>query len=317
MTDRDLLDLIDAAEDEFVAEAAPQSPRGQRRRPARMIAAAACLLLAGGLGAAAMHSLTHGRTPAPTETIPLTVYATKEIDTARLPDAFDVTLADASALDFSAVGSRIDDDANAGQTNVVAANSNLYAVNFSATYEGANASLNSYSSSDAMALYNSETGKIAYYTLSDPAVHTVDGDLAQSAAVEAAETFNAQNFAPQETNRYDRTDAQRTSTSTFNGYVVEYYRSFCGYKTNDTITVNVNMDGEIVELNALNMGACDVIEQNVSAQAVRNADRLLQSLSGSDAVVDDSKHIAVDSVGDCYLCASASDGNDIYVKLNE
>ena len=314
MSDRDLLNMIDAADDEYIIEAAPGKPQKSRSVYIRMIAAAACVMLAASLGFASADLVKNSLKTVPAQLRDFTVYTNKVIDTANISDEYNVTFKDASELDFNAVGNTLVNDANAAQTNVVSTNRNYYSVDYNGTYEGATNVFNRYDSPSANALYNSENNALIYYSLNNRSLYTVDGELSQIEAIKAAETFNNANYVEQDLSPYNYSGTRRVNTATFNGYVIDYYRDFCGYKTDDTLTVNVNMDGEIVELNAVNMGVCDIIEQNVSAAALEGAERVL---SGAAPDIDEnSKRITVDSAGNCYLYASTPDGNDVYVKLN-
>ncbi len=177
--------------------------------------------------------------------------------------------------------------------------------------------VNRYSNEYIICDIRQDSGKISFFSDLSPDIALADGTMTDDEAIAAAAAFCNDYFTSEVMSDYTFEISSYTEGMVSKCYTVMYRRYIHGYKTDETITIGVNLKGDIMSVNAMKMNSFDGANEFISAEAVSNAENAIESyLPGSILTV---RNLTVGSDGKYYLVASCSiDGEilDAYISIN-
>ena len=162
-----------------------------------------------------------------------------------------------------------------------------------------------YENDDALVEYRSGTDMLSMFTNYDREARIADGSLTENEAQTLAKTHLIALYGDDIFNEYDDVSVFFSENSIQKGYAVVYTKNVYGIPTNDNLQIFLNMKGEVISVNAKNIGIYDDAEESLSKEQIYSAISTLSSSLGKDYNVLTTTLI-VDSLGDYYIYAQAT-----------
>ena len=148
-----------------------------------------------------------------------------------------------------------------------------------------------------------------------------EGDLTEEQAKEIAKEQLTLLYGSTVLSEYQQTNVIRTDDQLKNSYTVVYTKYVYGLQTEDDISITLNMQGEIIGINASHLGVFNNAENELSKEHIDNAVSALNDNFSKEWTIVGHR-LVTDSKGDYYIRANgfltSENGNEaivIYVNV--
>ena len=196
-------------------------------------------------------------------------------------------------------------------------NGKEYSLHYSRSYETAFSSsndfqnyskFNSYKDGTITAETRVSTNELLFISNVDENVRNAIGDITENEAKNIASETILSLYGETAQLEY----AYETTIFTDNDSTVQYtvvYRKYVwGTPTNDAIQISINMKGDIVSINALNLGMFSLAENQIQKTAITDAISTLEATFSEHWDIFDTR-LVLDAEGDYYIYAQLSRKN--------
>lgn len=193
-------------------------------------------------------------------------------------------------------------------------NGKTYSLEYSATYETALSSSNSFKSYSLFNSYRSDTvhadtrvgtNELMLFAILDVNELTAAGDVTEDEAKAIAESTILSLYGDKSRNEYAYDNTIYTDSKLEVIYTVVYRKYVWGTPTNDSIQISVNMKGNVVGVNAKYMGMFSSAEEQVSKDSISDAISVLnKTFSGNWRI--GTTRLVLDAEGNYYISALLS-----------
>lgn len=147
---------------------------------------------------------------------------------------------------------------------------------------------------------NDTTGEVEFASVGFD-IRYVDGDLTEESAKEKADSIIKGMYGEDALDGYEYDGAIKSDTQTAKQISVDYVRKVWGFDTEDTISVNLNMQGELLSINALGRGSMLNAEEEVTKEEIEAAIAVLKSKYSANWTIGDNATLVIDTEGDYYV----------------
>ena len=158
--------------------------------------------------------------------------------------------------------------------------------------------------------YLSGTDTLCYFESNRPVSEEA---LPEMRVTELAESYLSEIISPDKIHNYVRQEVD-VDPNIFGRNAVLYYRELYGYKTDDTISICFDQDGQVCYMNAYNLHRFDSLEDQLTEELIQNAESyLINSLENAgfnDLTIYPPSIIIVNDEGKPFLKKYASVGKD-------
>ena len=148
---------------------------------------------------------------------------------------------------------------------------------------------------------NATTEDVEFFVNCDPAVGQVGGALTEERAKEIADAIITEVYGQEALNGYEYDGAMKSDTQTAKQISVAYVRKVWGFKTEDSISVVLNMQGELISINAIGKASMLNAEEEVTKEEIENAIAALKNNYSANWNVHDNATLVIDTEGDYYV----------------
>jgi len=159
--------------------------------------------------------------------------------------------------------------------------------------------------SEAHMRYCYESGRIIYLRLQSHS-HLVEGDLTSEQAVALAEKDLTELYGEEFLQTYTLEFSELQADGSKNYYNIRYRRMICGYPTDEAVTIDYNMNSELINIVTSNFGSFDNIQDSL------DIDKILKAESEAIKLIGDKKIeftlLATDKEGKVYMYVAYTDG---------
>ncbi|MBE6592860.1 MAG: hypothetical protein E7642_02570 [Ruminococcaceae bacterium] len=161
---------------------------------------------------------------------------------------------------------------------------------------------------------NIETKEIELFIGSNSELQNAKGNLTEAQAKEKADAIITEMYGAEVFNGYKHKNtlaSKADRSEEQDGYSVTYQRSVFGYPTSDDITISLNMNGDLLAVNAKGKGMLANAEKDITKEQIDNAIKAVEeNFSDSWSVHESSATIVMDSEGDYYVRMGISRNTD-------
>ncbi len=109
---------------------------------------------------------------------------------------------------------------------------------------------------------------------------------------------------------------------TTNGYYVQYIKYLHGYKTEEEVSFQINLKGQLVGVNASKLNTFDFVGTDITKSEIDSANTAVRSMLKTNSTIVNS-YLTADEEGKCYIYLlvepegeSLDKAQEIYVKVN-
>ena len=233
-------------------------------------------------------------------------------------DSTVITFKDAETKVFSfSSKAEISKPSNVDNQQTLELNGKTYLLQYSRTYETALSSsntfkdysqFNSYKNDTIQADTRVSTNELLLFTDLDENDLQATGDLTESEAKNIAETTIRSLYGENAQQEYVYEQTIYTDTELAVQYTVVYRKYVWGTPTNDAIQISVNMNGEVVGVNAKYLGMYSLAENQIEKEAIADAVSKLEAVFSKAWMIGDTT-LVIDAEGDYYISAQLSRTN--------
>lgn len=230
----------------------------------------------------------------------------------------DITLKDAETKVFSfSRRNEISKPSDADDQRTLALNGKEYSLHYSRSYETALSSsndfqnyskFNSYKDGTITAETRVSTNELLFFSNVDENVRNAIGDITENEAKNIASETILSLYGEIVQREYAYETTIFTDTDSTVQYTVVYRKYVWGTPTNDAIQIRINMKGDIVSINALNLGMFSLAENQIQKTAITDAISKLEATFSEHWDIFDTR-LVLDAKGDYYIYAQLSRKN--------
>lgn len=230
-------------------------------------------------------------------------------------DSIDITFKDAETKIFSFSGkTEISKPSNADNQQTLVLNGKTYSLQYSKTYETALSSsntlkayskFNSYKGDTIRADTRVSTNELLFFANLDENDLKATGDMTEDEAKNIAEATILSLYGETMQQEYTYEKTVYTNTELTIQYTVVYRKYVWDTPTNDAIQISVNMNGEVVSVNAKSLGMYSLTENQIEKKAIADAISKLESIFSKSWTIGTTTLI-LDAEGDYYISAQLS-----------
>ena len=115
-------------------------------------------------------------------------------------------------------------------------------------------------------------------------------------------------------------------SQTLKGFSVNYVRYVHGYRTDETITISFNRNGELVCINAMKIGFFNSGEKDISKPEIEAAEKVLKESINENWRLSETAEVVIDSTGQYFLSIVGTytpsnideniDSRNFYININ-
>lgn len=232
--------------------------------------------------------------------------------------AVDITFKDAETKIFSFAGkTEIEKPRDADNQLTFQLNGETYSLEYSRSYEtklsssnkfNSYSKFNTYRSDDIYADTRASTNELLLFINFDKTDLKATGDLTEDEAKRIAESTILSLYGEDVKNEYIYATTVYTDSQSVRHYTVVHRKYVWGTPTNDEIQISVNMRGEVVGINAKNLGLFSHAEEQVEKKAIADAISVLEKTYSNNWSIL-AKTLILDSEGDYYIYAQLARKN--------
>ena len=209
-------------------------------------------------------------------------------------------------------------------------NGKTYSGQYSRTYETALAASEFFESygrfhtyrSDTVSMdFRASTGELMLFTNFDEAARTARGDLTEREAKEITDALLRSLYGEEAATEYPHDTTLFTDSELGVFYSVVYRKQVWGMPTKDAIQISVNMQGEILDINAKYLGLFSLAETRLTEKNISDALAVLQSAFSQNWSILDTK-LVMDAEGEYFLSAllekstpQGTDAMEVYISV--
>ena len=209
-------------------------------------------------------------------------------------------------------------------------NGKTYSGQYSRTYETALAASEFFESygrfhtyrSDTVSMdFRASTGELMLFTNFDEAARTARGDLTEREAKEITDALLRSLYGEEAAAEYPHDTTLFTDSELGVFYSVVYRKQVWGMPTKDAIQISVNMQGEILGINAKYLGLYSLAETRLTEKNISDALAVLKSAFSQNWSILDTK-LVMDAEGEYFLSAllakstpQGTDAIEVYISV--
>lgn len=235
--------------------------------------------------------------------------------------------ADKKVFSFSS-RTEINRPADADEKYTLELNGKSYSLYYDKSYETAISKskdhkaygqFNAYESDKISAYTRFSTNDLLLFANFDENVCTAKGDLTEEEARGIADSALLSLYGETTKQEYSYETAVFTDTRLGTHYTVVYRKFVWDVPTNDSIQITVNMNGEIIGVNAKHFGMFSSSESQVSSEELQNAISVIKEKYSEKWTIG-TMQLVLDSEGDYYIYAQLSrtateEAVEIYINV--
>ena len=203
---------------------------------------------------------------------------------------------------FSAISTRkaIDRDATAKDSYAFEINGKRIDFDYKNTVQQDNRILNIYCKDKLLLDIRADTNEVAFFSDASE-VNNIEGDVDESQARVIAEEVISKLYGADILKEYQGEYLLLTGTFGLVTHSFRYSRHAYGLRIQDTIEIDVNLQGNIKRIHAYNKDRCANIEKDITQQDVDNALAVINEKLSDGWEAFDEKSIVRDSEGIYYI----------------
>lgn len=224
----------------------------------------------------------------------------------------DITFKDAQTKVFSfSSKTKIDKPSDAGNQHTFELNGKTHSLEYNRTYETALSSSNAFKKYSKFNEYKSDTIRLETRVSSNELMSFINldendwqviGTVNEDEAKAIAETTILSLYGEEVKKEYEYDKTVYTDAQLSRHYTVLYRRFVWGMPSNDTISISVNLKGDVVGINAKSLGIFSLAEKQVEKKAIADAISTLEGAFSKDWTIGN-KTLILDAEGDYYISA--------------
>lgn len=211
-----------------------------------------------------------------------------------------VQVQQAGGRTFFASHKTIDRDANAKDSYVFEINGNRIDFDYYETVRQDNRILNRYRKDKLLLDIYADTNEVAFFTDASE-VNNIEGDVDESQARVIAEEVISQLYGADILKEYQGEYLLLTGTFGLVTHSFRYSRHAYGLRIQDTIEIDVNLQGKIKRIHAYNKDRFENFEKEITQQDVDNALSVINEKLSEGWETFDEKYIVRDTDGIYYI----------------
>ena len=235
--------------------------------------------------------------------------------------------ADKKVFSFSS-RTEINRPADAAEQHILELNGKSYSLYYDKSYETAISKskdhkeygqFNAYENDKISAYTRFSTNDLLLFTNLDENLRTAKGDLTEEEARGIADSALLSLYGETAKQEYAYETAVFTDTRLGTHYTVVYRKFVWDVPTNDSIQITVNMNGDIIGVNAKHFGMFSSSESQVSSEELQNAISVIKEKYSEKWTIG-AVQLVLDSEGDYYIYAQLSrtateEAVEIYINV--